>query len=92
MPTYAENAHRREVLARRRGADARDAEIHRAFDLMAQDRTPKSARPVFSVVGEGSRTANENYLRGYQRIWPSLPSRRSHPPRSSARLRAVAAG
>jgi hypothetical protein len=91
MATYAQNAHRRELMQRRRGADARDREIHRAFDLMAQDKTPKSARPVFSVVGEGSRSANENYVKGWERTFGrNLSSRRLPPPPSS--VPAVATG
>jgi hypothetical protein len=44
------------------------AERHAGFDLAAQDRTPKSHRPSFSVVGEGSKTANQAYLDGYAKI------------------------
>lgn len=69
MPTYAENAHRREIASRRRAADARDAEVHRAFDLMAQDTTAKFERPRFAVVGEGSRSAGEAYRRNYDLIF-----------------------
>lgn len=83
MPTYAENAHRREVAARRQRQDALDDQRHRTFDLQAQDRRHKFERPVFAVVGEGSRTAQENYRTNYSRIFP-LPSRRH-----SGLLRAV---
>jgi hypothetical protein len=69
MATYAEHAHRREVAARRRAQDARDAERHRQFDLQAQDKTAKFERPSFSVVGEGSRSAYDNYTRNYERIF-----------------------
>jgi hypothetical protein len=80
MPTYAENAHKREIASRRRVQDARDAVQHRAFDLQAQDKTPKSARPHWAVVGEGSRTANENYLKNYARIFPTCrPDAASRP-------------
>ena len=69
MPTYAENAHRREIAARRQAQDARDAAQHRAFDLQAQDKTAKFERPRFSVVGEGSRSSQENYRRHYEQIF-----------------------
>jgi hypothetical protein len=93
MATYAQNAHRREVLARRRGADARDREIHRAFDLIAQDKVAKFERPVFAVTGEGSRAAQDRYRRNYDRIFP-LSSRRSSAPSASGSSSgpAVAAG
>ena len=77
--TYAENAHRREVAARRRAQDARDAVRHRHLDLQAQDKTPKSDRPQFAVVGEGSRTAQDNYRLNYQRIF-GVPPRRPNLP------------
>ena len=58
----------RRVSASNRVMDAR----HRQWDLTAQDKTPKSARPHFAVVGEGSRTARENFLNGYRQIdWSS---------------------
>ena len=44
------------------------AERHRGFDLAAKDKTPKSARHHWAVVGEGSRSANLNYARGYTNI------------------------
>lgn len=69
MPTYAENARRREIAQRRRAQDANDAARHRMFDLQAQDKTAKFERPQFAVVGEGSRTAQENYMIGYTRIF-----------------------
>ena len=69
MPTYAENARQREILRRRRAQDARDAEVHRMFDLQAQDRTPKSDRPHFAVVGEGTRSAQDSYRANYERIF-----------------------
>ena len=68
MPTYAQYAHQRELAQRRRAQDARDAALHRQFDLQAQDNTMKYERPVFSVVGEGSRTANDNFRSNYDRI------------------------
>lgn len=71
MPTYADNAHRREVKARRAAQDARDAARHRDFDLSAQDQHAKSERFHFAVVGEGTRSAQENYRRGYDVIFAS---------------------
>ena len=44
------------------------SERHRCFDLQAQDKTPKSARYHWAVVGEGSQSANTNYARGYAQI------------------------
>ena len=48
--------------------DAVLAERHRGFDLSAQDNHAKSERAYFSVVGEGSQSANENYRRGFALI------------------------
>lgn len=76
MATYAENARKREIASRRRTQDARDAVLHRQFDLQAQDITPKSDRPHFAVVGEGSRAAQENFRLGWERIF-SVGARRS---------------
>lgn len=90
MPTYSENANQREIASRRRTQDARDAVLHRQFDLQAQDKTPKSDRPHFAVVGEGSLAAQERYRVNYQRIF-GLPSPRPLPPRSFARSGAAAA-
>ena len=74
MPTYAENAHRREVAQRRQMADAIEGQRHRMFDAQAQDKHHKHDRPQFAVVGEGSRTAQENYARGYDRIFAPPPA------------------
>ena len=84
MATYAENAHKREIAQRRQVQDARDAVRHREFDLQAQDKTPKSDRPHFAVVGEGSKSANDKYRIGYERIFPLAAT--ASPPRL---LRAV---
>ncbi len=92
MPTYAENARKREITVQRQKQDARDAVLHRQFDLQAQDITPKSDRPHFAVVGEGSRVAQDRYRHNYDRIFP-LSSRRAHPPSGAPRASsAVAAG
>lgn len=90
MPTYAENKKRRDIAAQRQAQDARDAVLHRQFDLQAQDQHHKHDRPSFSVVGEGSRAAQERYRVNYQRIF-GLPSPRPLPPRSLARSGAAAA-
>ena len=60
------------LKAQRAVQDALMAERHRGFDLAAKDRTPKSARRHFSVVGEGSRTAQERYRANFGLIdWRS---------------------
>lgn len=64
MPTYSQYGHQREVAARRRAQDARDAARHRAFDLMAQDTHHKYERAHFAVV-----TASEKYREGWDRIF-----------------------
>ena len=69
MPTYAENAHRREVLARRKAQDARDRVRHAEFDLQAQDKTANFERPSFIVTGEGSHSAQEAYRQNYDAIF-----------------------
>lgn len=69
MPTYAENAHRRTIAARRLAQDRRDAALHRQFDLSSQDTHVKSERLTFAVVGEGTRTAIDNYRAGWDRIF-----------------------
>ena len=63
MATYAELARRREVRQRRLGQDARDAVVHQALDLMAQDQHVKSERAHFAVV-----TASSAFRLGYAAI------------------------
>ena len=53
---------------RRAATDQTMAERHAGFDRAAQDITPKYHRPSFSVVGEGSKSANQAYQDGYARI------------------------
>ena len=53
---------------RRAATDAQLAERHAGFDLAAQDLTPKYHRPKFAVVGEGSKSANDNYQANYDLI------------------------
>lgn len=69
MATYAAASARRELAARRQAQDRRDAVRHAGFDLSAQDRHMKSERAHFAVVGEGTATAQENYRRGWERIF-----------------------
>ena len=57
-----------EFATRRAATDQALAERHAGFDLAAQDITPKYHRPSFSVVGEGSKTANAAYQKGYEAI------------------------
>ena len=58
----------RKKKQRTSASDAVMAERHRGFDLSAQDNHMKYERPSFSVVGEGSKSANEKYQRGYALI------------------------
>ena len=66
---YAYYAHRREVDSRRRAQDARDAALHARFDAQAGEYRAKFERAHFAVVGEGARSAQENYRLGYERIF-----------------------
>ena len=59
---------KRQLSERKTATDAVLAERHAGFDRAAQDITPKYHRPSFSVVGEGSKTANAAYQRGYEQI------------------------
>ena len=43
-------------------------ERHAGFDLSAQDNHAKYERPHFAVVGEGTKSARENFERGYDLI------------------------
>lgn len=72
MATYAENAHRRAVQARRDAQDRRDAALHRQFDLSAQDQHHKYERFRFSIA-----TASDAFRRGYDAIeWGDTSPRR----------------
>ena len=44
------------------------SERHAGFDLSAQDNHSKFERPHFAVLGEGTKSANENYRQGYALI------------------------
>ena len=49
-------------------SDAVMEERHQGFDLSAQDNHAKYERPSFTVVGEGSRAANDTYRDNYDKI------------------------
>jgi len=53
------------LRAQRQAQDRVLRERHRQWDLAAQDRTPKAHRHHFAVGGQGSRTAQDNFRRGY---------------------------
>ena len=53
---------------RRAATDQTLAERHAGFDLAAQDLTPKHHRPHFAVVGEGTKSATDNYRKNYNLI------------------------
>ena len=59
---------RADLTAQRACQDVALAEQQRGFNLQAQDRTPKSARHHWAVVGEGSATSQANYRRNYTKI------------------------
>jgi len=58
----------RQKTQRVAASEAAAAERHRGFDLSAQDNHSKYERPHFAVLGEGSKSANENYARNYELI------------------------
>lgn len=66
--TWGEIRKQAELRERRAAQDAVLRERHAAFDLQAQDNHAKYERFRFSVVGEGSRDAHDNYRRGYEAI------------------------
>ena len=69
MATYAENAADRERAARKAAQDRHMDTLHARFDASAGDVRMKYERASFAVVGEGSRSANENFRRGYAAIF-----------------------
>lgn len=69
MPTYAEHAAAAERTMRRAAADTALRARHAQFDLQAQDQRHKHDRFKFAVVGEGSRSAQDNFRAGYARIF-----------------------
>ena len=61
----------RELYARdvqRAVQDVQLSERHAGFDAGAQDNHMKYERPNFTVVGEGTKSANDNYRINYDRI------------------------
>ncbi len=90
MATWAQHYAQADLKANRAAQDIVLRERHRAFDLQAQDRTPKSDRPHFAVVGEGSRAAQDRYRHNYDRIFP-LSSRRALPPSGAPRASSAVA-
>ena len=63
MATYAQNARKRELAAQRAAQDAALRDLHRGFDLSAQDNHMKYERPSFAVV-----TATDAFRKGYDNI------------------------
>ncbi len=59
---------KRELDQRKAASDVVMAERHAGWDLSAKDHHAKSERFRFSVVGEGTRTAQERYRAGYKKI------------------------
>ena len=57
-----------DVKEQRAISDAAMEKRHEMFDLQAQDNTMKYERPSFSVVGEQTRSSNQKYAEGYERI------------------------
>ena len=71
MPTWGQHYADAERTVRRAAADTALRARHDQFDRQALDLHHKHDRFHFTVVGEGSRSANENYLAGYERIFPT---------------------
>jgi hypothetical protein len=69
VATWGEIKRNDERTLRRKAQDAHLVERHRNFDLSAQDNHMKYERAHFAVVGEGTRTAQENYRAGWERIF-----------------------
>lgn len=63
MPTYRDYQRQRELKAQRARQDARDAALHREFDLSAKDNHMKYERAQFAVV-----TASDAFRVGYDQI------------------------
>ena len=59
---------KRELDQRKAASDVVMAERHRNWDLSAKDHHSKSERAHFAVVGEGSRSAQQNYRAGYSQV------------------------
>jgi hypothetical protein len=92
MPTWGQHYADAERKLRREAADTALRARHDQFDLQAQDKTAKFERHHFAVVGEGSRSSQENYRQNYDRIFTCRPDARGVTPSASARPGAGAAG
>ena len=57
-----------ESRVRAREANKKHREFTEQMDLSAQDNHAKFERASFIVVGEGSKSSNEKYAEGYERI------------------------
>jgi len=68
MPTWAQHYAAQDRKDRRAAQDIALRARHAEWDLRAQDRTPKSDRPHFAVVGDGSRAAQDNFRVNFARI------------------------
>jgi hypothetical protein len=71
MPTWDKMYAAEDRKLRREAADTALRARHDMFDLQSQDKRHKFDRFRFSVVGEGSRSANENFRRGYEILFPT---------------------
>lgn len=69
MPTYAAYAADRERKARKAAQDEHMRTLHARFDAQAGEHRAKSERAHFAVVGEGTRSAQEKYLAGWERTF-----------------------
>jgi len=69
MPTWGQHYAAAERTVRREAADTALRARHDQFDLQAQDKTAKFERHHFAVVGEGSRSAQDAYRAGWDRIF-----------------------
>ena len=93
MATWGQHYADAERKVRRQAADTALRARHDMFDVQAQDLHHKFDRAHFAVCGEGSRTANENYAIGYERIFPTCrPDIRGSLPPGPARPGVGAAG
>lgn len=68
MPTWDQYYRAEETRAKRAVQDQFLRRQQREFDLAAQDKTPKSARHHWAVVGEGSAASQDNFRRNYDLI------------------------
>jgi head-tail adaptor len=71
VATYAEYAAARERAARKAAQDRHLATLQHRFDVTAGEVRMKYERASFAVVGEGTRSAQENYRAGWSRIFGS---------------------